>query len=78
MLEFGQALRSRMNSEAAQLPHGIEMTKIADQSAVVEEAVSGFVHVLGEAVIIVLAVSLFHWVCVQGLWWPPRYLWCSP
>ncbi|WP_415359615.1 efflux RND transporter permease subunit [Klebsiella pneumoniae] len=57
MLEFGQALRSRMNSEAAQLPHGIEMTKIADQSAVVEEAVSGFVHVLGEAVIIVLAVS---------------------
>lgn len=78
MLEFGQALRSRMNSEAAQLPHGIEMTKIADQSAVVEEAVSGFVHVLGEAVIIVLAVLLFHWVCVQGLWWPPRYLWCSP
>ncbi|MEI6927961.1 efflux RND transporter permease subunit, partial [Klebsiella pneumoniae] len=57
MLEFGQALRSRMNSEAAQLPHGIEMTKIADQSAVVEGAVSGFVHVLREAVIIVLAVS---------------------
>ncbi|HBW2765455.1 TPA: efflux RND transporter permease subunit [Klebsiella pneumoniae] len=57
MLDFGQALRSRMNSEAAQLPHGIEMTRIADQSAVVKEAVSGFVHVLGEAVIIVLAVS---------------------
>ncbi|MBU5379405.1 efflux RND transporter permease subunit [Pantoea septica] len=27
MLDFGQALRSRMNSEAAQLPHGIEMTR---------------------------------------------------
>ncbi|NIG14072.1 efflux RND transporter permease subunit [Pantoea sp. Cy-640] len=57
MLEFGQALRTRMKSEASQLPHGIEMTRIADQSAVVQQAVSGFVDVLGEAVIIVLAVS---------------------
>ncbi|MFY0403032.1 efflux RND transporter permease subunit [Pantoea dispersa] len=57
MLEFGQALRTRMESEASQLPHGIEMTRIADQSAVVQQAVSGFVDVLGEAVIIVLAVS---------------------
>ncbi|BAN96120.1 acriflavin resistance protein [Plautia stali symbiont] len=57
MLDFGQALRARMDSEASQLPHGIEMTRIADQSAVVQQAVSGFVDVLGEAVIIVLAVS---------------------
>lgn len=57
MLDFGQALRARMESEASQLPHGIEMTRIADQSAVVQQAVSGFVDVLGEAVIIVLAVS---------------------
>lgn len=40
-----------------QLPHGIEMVKVADQSAVVSQAVSGFVRVLAEAVVIVLAVS---------------------
>ncbi|MGK6326014.1 efflux RND transporter permease subunit [Erwinia sp. DT-104] len=57
MLAFGQALRARMAGEAERLPHGIEMTRIADQSAVVDEAVSGFMHVLVEAVIIVLAVS---------------------
>ena len=57
MLDFGRALRARMDSEASQLPHGIEMTRVADQSAVVQQAVSGFVDVLGEAVIIVLAVS---------------------
>ncbi|MEB5971566.1 efflux RND transporter permease subunit [Pantoea dispersa] len=57
MLDFGRALRARMESEASQLPHGIEMTRVADQSAVVQQAVSGFVDVLGEAVIIVLAVS---------------------
>ncbi len=68
-----------MNSEAAQLPHGIEMTKIADQSAVVEEAVSGFcARTRGGGNNRTGCLFLFHWVCVQGLWWPPRYLWCSP
>ncbi len=57
MLDFGQALNARMAQSAAQLPHGIEMVKVADQSTVVSEAVSGFVHVLVEAVLIVLAVS---------------------
>lgn len=33
------------------------MVKVADQSAVVSEAVSGFIRVLIEAVVIVLAVS---------------------
>ncbi|MGM1332342.1 efflux RND transporter permease subunit, partial [Klebsiella michiganensis] len=37
--------------------HGIEMVKVADQSSVVSGAVSGFVRVLVEAVLIVLAVS---------------------
>lgn len=57
MLRFGQALNARMAEVAAQLPHGIEMVKVADQSAVVSDAVSGFVRVLVEAVLIVLAVS---------------------
>ncbi len=57
MLSFGKALNDRMAMIAGQLPHGIEMVKVADQSAVVSQAVSGFIRVLIEAVVIVLAVS---------------------
>lgn len=57
MLDFGHALNARMQALGQQLPHGIEMVKVADQSAVVSQAVSGFVRVLAEAVVIVLAVS---------------------
>lgn len=53
MLRFGATLNYRMSAIGAGLPHGIEMVKVADQSAVV----SGFVRVLVEAVLIVLAVS---------------------
>ncbi|WP_210080166.1 efflux RND transporter permease subunit [Pantoea endophytica] len=57
MLDFGHALTDKMSLIASQLPHGIEVTKVADQSRVVSDAVSGFVRVLGEAIVIVLAVS---------------------
>ncbi|PLL28181.1 ACR family transporter, partial [Klebsiella michiganensis] len=57
MLRFGATLNNRMSAIGAGLPHGIEMVKVADQSAVVSGAVSGFVRVLVEAVLIVLAVS---------------------
>ncbi|QDX31141.1 efflux RND transporter permease subunit [Dickeya poaceiphila] len=57
MLDFGQALRSKMATISASLPYGIEVTKVADQSAVVKSSVNGFVKVLLEAVVIVLAVS---------------------
>lgn len=57
MLDFGNALTAKISQIARQLPHGIEVTKVADQSRVVSNAVSGFVRVLGEAIVIVLAVS---------------------
>lgn len=57
MLDFGESLTAKMSLIASQLPHGIEVTKVADQSRVVSDAVSGFVRVLGEAIVIVLAVS---------------------
>jgi multidrug efflux pump subunit AcrB len=41
----------------ASLPVGIEMVKTADQPSAVKESVGEFVHVLIEAVVIVLAVS---------------------
>lgn len=57
MLDFGKQLNQRMQTLAEQLPHGITLTRVADQSSVVKSAVSGFVRILGEAVVIVLAVS---------------------
>jgi multidrug efflux pump subunit AcrB len=57
LLEFGDALKARMAEIAAELPHGIEMMQVADQTTVVKEAVGGFVKVLIEAIVIVLAVS---------------------
>ena len=57
MTDFGQAVNQQMTDIGKRLPHGIEMTKVADQSAVVAQAVSGFVRVLLEAIAIVLAVS---------------------
>nr|NLR88223.1 efflux RND transporter permease subunit [Rhizobium sp. P28RR-XV] len=57
LLAFGQTLNARMKAIAAKLPYGIEMTKVADQSTVVQDAVDGFMKVLVEAVVIVLAVS---------------------
>ncbi|QMV16409.1 Cation efflux system protein CzcA [Vibrio spartinae] len=57
MLKFGQDLRHAMSRIQNHLPYGIEVTTVADQSAVVKDAVGGFVKVLIEAVVIVLAVS---------------------
>ncbi len=57
LLSFGEALSTKIAELALQLPHGIEVRQIADQTMVVEDAVGGFVKVLVEAIVIVLAVS---------------------
>ncbi len=57
LLDFGEALKARMADIAAKLPHGIEVKQVADQTNVVKDAVGGFVKVLIEAIVIVLAVS---------------------
>lgn len=62
MLRFGAALNAKMQAISVTLPHGIEMVKVADQSAVVSDAVSGFIRVLIEAVAIVWPFRLSLWV----------------
>lgn len=57
LLKFGETVRGEMNRIAAELPHGIEITTVADQSTVVDDAVHGFMKVLLEAIAIVLIVS---------------------
>ncbi|WP_028628337.1 efflux RND transporter permease subunit [Metapseudomonas resinovorans] len=67
LLEFGQAVRDRMDEVRRALPHGIEMLQVADQSTVVKQAVSGFLKVLAEAIAIVLAVSFLSLGVRAGL-----------
>lgn len=57
LLTFGESIRASMKQIEADLPHGIEITSVADQSTVVSDAVDGFVKVLLEAIAIVLIVS---------------------
>jgi len=57
LLEFGAALDKQMVSIIADMPIGVNIERVSDQPAVVEEAVSGFTNALFEAVAIVLAIS---------------------
>jgi multidrug efflux pump subunit AcrB len=57
LLEFGAALEKQMDRIKADLPVGVDVFKVSDQPAVVDEAVSGFTRALFEAVVIVLAIS---------------------
>lgn len=64
---FGQAIKGRMTEIAQTLPHGIEVTEVADQAVVVKQAVNGFLKVLVEAIAIVLAVSFLSLGTRAGL-----------
>lgn len=57
ILEFGEELESLMQREAAKLPFGMSLEKVADQPQVVEHSINQFMTALVEAVLIVLAVS---------------------
>lgn len=67
MLDFGRALKARMEMIATSLPYGMEVVEVADQAVVVEQAVDGFIRVLLEAVAIVLAVSFLSLGTRAGL-----------
>ena len=57
IVDFGEELKAEMRQIVSELPVGIDVHLVADQSAVVEESVGGFTKALFEAVVIVLAVS---------------------
>ncbi|MER8424965.1 efflux RND transporter permease subunit [Mesorhizobium sp. M1403] len=56
-LALGENVKEKMHEMAAELPLGVELGLVADQSHVVEESVGEFTKSLGEAIAIVLAVS---------------------
>jgi multidrug efflux pump len=57
ILELGKNVNAAVDEFMKAVPQGIELTQIADQPKVVEEAVSEFVHSFVEALVIVLFVS---------------------
>lgn len=57
VIQLGEELNTLMAEVAREIPIGINIYKVADQPAVVEESVGHFVQALVEAVAIVLAVS---------------------
>jgi multidrug efflux pump len=59
ILKLGQTLEQEFKRLQQTLPAGMELRKVSDQPAAVHESVGEFVHVLAEAVAIVLLVSFF-------------------
>ncbi|MBY5315881.1 AcrB/AcrD/AcrF family protein [Rhizobium leguminosarum] len=57
LLEFGDGLDAQMKRVVADLPIGVDVHRVSDQPAVVDEAVSGFTRALFEAIVIVLIIS---------------------
>ncbi len=67
ILELGETLEARFAELQATLPAGMELHKVSDQPAAVEESVGEFVKVLTEAVVIVLLVSFLSLGVRTGL-----------
>jgi multidrug efflux pump subunit AcrB len=58
ILDLGEGLGQAITRIEADLPIGIDVHRVADQPVVVEESVGHFTRALGEAIVIVLIVSL--------------------
>ena len=67
LLEFGAALEKKIEQIKSELPVGVDVYRVSDQPAVVDEAVSGFTRALFEAVMIVLGISFLSLGLRAGL-----------
>jgi len=67
VLKFGEQVSEHMRQFEAELPIGVGIHLVANQSVVVEDAVAGFMKALEEAVVIVLAVSFLSLGMRAGL-----------
>ncbi len=67
LVEFGDALRTRMREVVSELPIGVGVHLVSNQPAVVAEAVGGFTQALFEAIAIVMVVSFLSLGLRAGL-----------
>ncbi|MBT9465607.1 efflux RND transporter permease subunit [Hydrogenophaga sp.] len=58
IVELGTAMHSAVEKIQSELPHGVELERVADQPTTVKDAIWDFERSLAEALIIVIAVSL--------------------
>jgi multidrug efflux pump subunit AcrB len=58
VVELGKAVQAAVAKVQSELPHGIEMERVADQPTTVKDSVWEFERSLMEALVIVMAVSL--------------------
>ena len=58
IVELGKAMDGAVAKIQAELPHGVELERVADQPTTVKDAIWDFERSLAEALIIVIAVSL--------------------
>ena len=59
IVRLGRALDAKVAEVSAGLPVGLELGRVSDQPLAVRRSIAEFVKTLGEAVLIVLAVSFF-------------------
>ena len=67
VVELGQAVEDAVAKVQSELPHGVEMERVADQPTTVKDSVWEFERSLIEALLIVLAVSLLSLGLRTGL-----------
>ena len=67
VVELGKAVEDAVAKVQSELPHGIEMERVADQPTTVKDSVWEFERSLMEALVIVLAVSLLSLGLRTGL-----------
>jgi multidrug efflux pump subunit AcrB len=73
-LDLGKALAAETETIRQQLPLGMTLSNVTDQSVNIRDAVDQFMHTFMEALIIVMIVSLISLGWRVGLWWPPPCL----
>ncbi|MEB2848046.1 efflux RND transporter permease subunit [Endobacterium cereale] len=67
LLEFGEALKEKIDVIESNLPIGADVHLVSDQPEIVADAVSGFIRALFEAVAIVLFISFISLGARAGL-----------
>lgn len=58
IVDLGKAMEAAVDKIQSELPHGVELERVADQPSTVKDAIWDFERSLMEALIIVIAVSL--------------------
>ncbi|MCM2292462.1 efflux RND transporter permease subunit [Allorhizobium sp. BGMRC 0089] len=67
LLDFGKALRAKMQKVEADLPIGVSIHQVSNQPQIVKDAIGQFTRALFEAVVIVLVVSFISLGMRAGL-----------